>query len=90
MGPWLIYPSMYAGYVYNDNVFATKNNRVALSGVQASPSLEAGMDSGLWRTNISFGASTLLYPGTSGGQTRTNYFTGTSVRDAPPTNTNPR
>ncbi len=86
IGPWLVFPSFYGGYVYNDNVFATRNNRVGLSGVQISPSLEAGMDSGLWRTNFSFGASTLLYPGTSGGQTRTDAFTGTSVRDAPPTN----
>jgi hypothetical protein len=69
----------------NDNVFATHNNRVGLSGLRISPSLEAGLDGGLWRTNVSFGASTLLYPGT-GGQTRSNYALGTSVRDAPPTN----
>ena len=85
IGPWLVYPSFYGGYVYNDNVFARKNNRVGLSGVQISPSVEAGMDSGVWRTNFSFGASTLIYPGSS-GQNRTNPYTGTTVNDAPPTN----
>ncbi len=85
IGPWLVYPALYGGYVYNDNVFATKNDRVGLSGVQISPSLQAGMNSGVWRTNFSFGASTFIYPGAS-GQTRTDAYTGTTVNDAPPTN----
>ena len=82
---WLVYPSFFGGYVFNDNVFATRNYRVGLSGLQIAPSLEAGLDAGLWRTNVSFGASTTIYPGT-GGQTRSNYALGTSVNDAPPTN----
>ena len=85
LGRWLVYPSFFGGYTFNDNVFATHNYRVGLSGLQIAPSLEAGLDSGLWRTNVSFGASTLIYPGT-GGQTRSNYALGTTVNDAPPTN----
>ena len=85
LGRWLVYPSFFGGYVFNDNVFATHNYRVGLSGLQISPSLEAGLDAGLWRTNVSFGASTIIYPGT-GGQTRSNSALGTTVNDAPPTN----
>ena len=85
IGRWLVYPSFFAGYTYNDNVFATRNYRVGLSGLSIAPSLEAGLDNGLWRTNVSFGASALIYPGT-GGQTRSNYALGTSVNDTPPTN----
>ena len=85
IGPWLVYPSFFLGYTFNDNVFATHNNRVGLSGLQVSPSLEAGMDNGLWKSNLSFGASASFYPGT-GGQTRSDYALATSVNDAPPTN----
>ena len=85
LGRWLVYPSFFGGYTFNDNVFATHNYRVGLSGLTIAPSLEAGLDNGLWRTNVSFGASTTIYPGT-GGQTRSNYALGTTVNDAPPTN----
>ncbi|HTO79062.1 MAG TPA: outer membrane beta-barrel protein, partial [Methylocystis sp.] len=81
----LLYPSVFVGYTFNDNVYATKNNRIGASGVQLAPSLEGGLDNGLWRTNVSFGASGIYYPGW-GGQTRTSYFTGTSVNDAGPSN----
>jgi hypothetical protein len=85
IGPWLVYPSFFAGYTFNDNVYATKNNRVGLSSLTLSPSLEAGMDNGLWKTNVSFGASAFFYPG-AGGQTRTDYALATSANDAPPSN----
>lgn len=82
---WLLYPSIFLGYNFNDNVYATKNYRVAASGVRLSPSLQGGLDNGLWRTNISFAASAIYYPGL-GGQTRNSYGTGTSVQDAGPSN----
>jgi hypothetical protein len=37
LGRWLVYPSFFGGYTFNDNVFATRNYRVGASGLTNQP-----------------------------------------------------
>ncbi len=82
---WMLYPSFYGGYIYNDNAYATRTNRVGLSGIQIAPSLEGMLDNGLHKTSISLGATGVLYPG-AGGENLNNYLTQTSTHNVQPTN----
>ena len=82
---WMLYPSFYAGGIYNDNVYATRANRIGLAGVQINPGLEIYRDNGLYETNASFGALITVYPG-AGPINRYSGLLLTKIHDAPPTN----
>ncbi len=80
---WMLYPSFYAGGIYNDNVYATRADRVGIAGVQLNPALEVFRDNGLFKTDASFGALITVYPGAG---PETSNFGLTTVHNAPPTN----
>lgn len=80
---WLVYPSMFLGYVFNDNVYGRPNNRVAASGVRVRPAFEALRDNGLHRTMVYLDADLQAYPGLGVGQRFGPWF---RIYDAPPTN----
>jgi hypothetical protein len=80
---WLVYPSMFLGYVFNDNVFGRPNNRVAASGVRVRPAFEALRENGLHRTMVYLDADLQAYPGLGVGERFGPWF---KIYDAPPTN----
>ena len=82
---WMLYPSFYAGGIYNDNVYATRADRIGIAGVQLNPTLEAYRDNGLFKTDASFGALITVYPG-AGPINRYSGLLLTKVHDAPPSN----
>jgi hypothetical protein len=82
---WMLYPSFYAGGIYNDNVYAARADRIGIPGVQISPSLEVNRDDGLFKTDASFTALITAYPG-AGPINRYSGLLLTKIHDAPPTN----
>jgi hypothetical protein len=82
---WMVYPSFFGGYVYNDNVYATPTNKVGQSGLRLSPSVEASQDLGLHKNIVSIGVDAALYPSV-GGQTRDAPGVPAQIRDANPSN----
>lgn len=82
---WMVYPSFFGGYVFNDNAYATPTNRVSTSGLRLSPSVEASQDNGLHKNMISVGVDAQLYPGV-GGQTRAIPGQTAKINDAAPSN----
>ena len=81
----MLYPSFYAGGIYNDNPYATRSDRIGLAGVQINPALEIYRDNGLYKTDASFGALITVYPG-AGPIYRYSDLLLTKIHDAPPTN----
>lgn len=80
---WLVYPSMFFGYVFNDNVYGRPNNRVAASGVRVRPAFDALRDNGLHKTMVYLDADLQAFPGLGVGERFGPWF---SIYDAPPTN----
>ena len=60
---WMLYPSLFAGGVFNDNVYATPTNRTAAFGLRLTPNFEADLDNGLYKTTVYGTADAQLYPG---------------------------
>lgn len=63
VGGWMLYPSIFIGAIYNDNVYQTSTNRTAAVGVRLTPNIEADLDNGLHKTTVYFNADAQLYPG---------------------------
>jgi hypothetical protein len=70
LGPWLLYPSMLIGTVYNDNIFMTHTNQTSAWGIEFRPSLIATLDNGIHKTTIY---------GTLDGQFFTNHSEGNTI-----------
>lgn len=68
---WMLYPSLFAGAVFNDNVYNTPVNRRTGLGIRVRPSLEANRDAGIHKTTIYASADMQFYPGR--GQSYTLY-----------------
>lgn len=75
LGGWLLYPSVLAGAVYDDNLFQSSTNRVASTGVNIAPSFLADRDTGIHHTTLYANGNINLYPDISGGNT-VNLITG--------------
>jgi len=60
---WLVYPSLFVGSVFNDNIYATAYDRRSAVGVRVRPSIQAGVDNGLHKTTAYLSADAQLYPG---------------------------
>ena len=86
VGSWMIYPSLFAGAVFNDNVYQSSANRRSALGVRLRPSLQAHRDAGLHQTLLYLSADAQFYPGVS---SRTA-LTPTPVWNAAPTNISAR
>lgn len=63
VGDWMLYPSLFAGFVYNDNVYNTAVNRKSGLGVRIRPSLEANRDTGIQKTIVYLNGDLQAYPG---------------------------
>jgi opacity protein-like surface antigen len=62
---WLVFPSVFAGGVFNDNVYNTTSNRKSAFGLRLLPSFEASNDSGIYQTTVYGTLDAQIYPGTS-------------------------
>jgi hypothetical protein len=63
VGDWLLYPSFFAGLVYNDNIYSQAFNRRSGVGIRLRPSVEAERETGIHKTNIYARADAQIYPG---------------------------
>jgi hypothetical protein len=83
---WMVYPSFFAGYQFNDNVYETRTQRVGASGLRVNPAFQATLDNGLHKTMVTFSADAQLYPGL-GQQTRViPSLPPQTIQDANPSN----
>jgi hypothetical protein len=60
---WMLYPSLFVGGVFSDNVYQTETHRVAATGLRLAPNIEADLDTGLHKTTLYANADAQLYPG---------------------------
>jgi hypothetical protein len=63
IGPFLAYPQLTLGGVYNDNLYPAATRRQAGFGLRAAPGLSALDDEGLHKISIYFNAEAELFPG---------------------------
>ena len=52
LGPWLLYPTVFVGSVFDDNVNQTPTNRVTGAGIRVVPSLLAQANDGIHKTTL--------------------------------------
>jgi len=64
---WLLFPSIFAGAVFNDNIYSTTSNRVARLGFRLQPKFEAESDNGIHATSVYANGDFQFYPDSSGG-----------------------
>jgi len=70
-GNWVLYPTIFVGAVYNDNVYQTPSNQTSAVGMRLTPSIEADQDNGLHKTTVYANSDAQLFPGhnANSGQT---------------------
>jgi hypothetical protein len=66
---WMLFPSLFVGGVYDDNIFSQSTNRVAGVGAKLRPALIAERDSGVQHTAIFLNGDFNIYPDKSSGNT---------------------
>jgi hypothetical protein len=62
---FLVYPSLFAGVIYNDNIYPTQDDRKAALGFAFAPKVTAIDDEGLHKTTLTLKADAEIYPGYS-------------------------
>jgi len=81
---FLVYPSLFAGVIYNDNVYPTSDGRKAAVGIAFAPNVTATDDEGLHKTTLTLSADAEIYPGytraPSGGASPTQVSGGASIQ----------
>ncbi len=65
LGAWMVYPSIFIGASYNDNVYMTPNGGAAAVGARLTPNVEADLNEGLYKTTLYANADAQLYPGSN-------------------------
>ncbi|MDR3448864.1 MAG: outer membrane beta-barrel protein [Alphaproteobacteria bacterium] len=60
---WMLFPSMFVGGVFDDNIYRTLSSPTGALGVRLIPNIEADRDDGVHRTTIYANADAQLYPG---------------------------
>ncbi len=63
VGDWLLYPSLFTGLVFNDNIYNTATNRRSGVGLRFKPSLQAERDTDIHRSTVYSRADFQVYPG---------------------------
>jgi hypothetical protein len=63
IGPFLVYPELTLGGVYNDNLYPAATTRQAAFGYRVAPTIAAIDDEGLRKTSLYFNAEAEIYPG---------------------------
>ena len=66
---WVLYPSMFLGAVFDDNLYQMSTNRVSGAGLNLRPSFLAERDAGIHRTSIYANGSFNFYPDNSDANT---------------------
>ena len=81
---FLVYPSFFAGVIYNDNAYPTLDGRKAALGIAFAPNVTAIDDEGLHKTTLTLNADAEIYPGSTraplGGESPTQVSGGASVQ----------
>jgi hypothetical protein len=81
---FLVYPSVFAGVIYNDNAYPTQDGRKAALGIAFAPNVTAIDDEGLHKTTLTLNADAEIYPGYTrappGGASPTQVSGGASIR----------
>ncbi|MGH6844447.1 MAG: outer membrane beta-barrel protein [Methylocella sp.] len=60
---WLVFPTFFAGGVFNDNIFNTATHRSSAFGLRLLPSFEALNDTGIYQTTVYGTLDAQIYPG---------------------------
>jgi hypothetical protein len=63
LGSWMLYPSIFAGVIFNSNVYQTQLDPKGAIGSRITPNLEIDQDDGLHKTTVYANADAQLYPG---------------------------
>lgn len=63
IGPFLVYPELTLGGVYNDNLYPAATTRQASFGYRFAPTIAAIDDQGLRKSSLYFNADAEIYPG---------------------------
>jgi hypothetical protein len=63
IGPFLVYPELTLGGVYNDNLYPAATTRQASFGYRLAPTVSAVDDDGVRKTSLYFSADAEIYPG---------------------------
>ncbi|MGH6846071.1 MAG: outer membrane beta-barrel protein [Methylocella sp.] len=74
---WMVFPTFFAGGVFNDNIYNTASNRKSAFGLRLVPSFEASNGDGIYQTTIYGTLDAQIYPGRS--------ESGSSLALSPPT-----
>lgn len=61
-GGWLVYPSLFLGAVYNDNIDGQDRHRQSSLGLQIQPRLDAAWEDGIHRLAVYANGDFQLYP----------------------------
>jgi hypothetical protein len=62
---WMLYPSLFLGGVYDDNIFTTSVGRIKSAGMQFKPAVIAERSSGVQHSAVFLNADFTMYPGHS-------------------------
>ncbi|RBP07325.1 hypothetical protein DFR50_12850 [Roseiarcus fermentans] len=65
VGGFLVYPSIFVGAIYNDNLFTSENHRVNGMGLEFTPNVVAVDDQGIHKTTLTLNADATVYPDAS-------------------------
>src|ERR1700736_1520520 len=60
---WMVFPTFFAGGVFNDNILNTVSNRKSAFGLRLRPSFEAWNDNGIYQTTVYGTLDAQIYPG---------------------------
>ena len=63
---WLLFPSIFAGAVFNDNIYSTATNRVSRLGFRLQPKFEAEFNNGIHATSLYANGDFQFYPSATG------------------------
>ena len=78
VGGWLLTPSLFAGAVYDSNVFQSPQQPVAASGFRIAPSLVANLNSGVHNTTLYGNLDGSFYSGAASEKNLVNGHAGIS------------
>jgi hypothetical protein len=68
-GPWLLYPSLLVGTVFNDNLYLTQTRQTSAWGLEFRPGLIATLDNGIHKTTVYGNLDAQIYTNNSQGNT---------------------
>lgn len=64
---WMLYPTLLAGVVFDDNIYQTSQNKTAATGIRVRPSLVAVYSNGIHKAALYGEADARFYPSQDNG-----------------------